>query len=615
MQDSIARKLTVRGVVDPAIRDFQRHAGTFVAYGILLKILNAAVIAPLLALLYAGIVRWGGDHVLSNEEIFEFFLTPVGVLALVALLMTASTTTMTEQAGIMIIFANKRARRPMHSLRALSAMLRKLPGILTLNMLRAVAVLLCAVPFAAIGAGYYSLYLSGYDLNYLVQVRPAPFWWGATVVALLVLGFLAVVLFFHVRMMYAFPAYFFGGRSLTAALREGFTRVGQAPMAVARVLVSWLLTSVFLHLVLDLSLDPFGEWVLGHTGNSLAVVAIVVGLLLTLQLFCVTALSLFTVGVNAIILARCYLILSPDHELVVPTGPNLDDGPKQRTRLAVWSTVLVFLVLAAGAAYAALEQSDLEDDIVITAHRGSSLSAPENTISAILVAAEDGADYAEIDVQETADGRVVVIHDTDLKRIAGLDKKIWQATYEELLQYDIGSWFGPEFAGERIPTLAQAIDAAKGRIDLNIEIKVGPEDRHLIDNVVRTIREKEFGSQCIVTSLSFNALQEVARLDPTLLRGYIVYQALGGLDRIDADQLMVGVKLANTLALSQAHGAGKQVHVWTINDARQMSIMIDRGVDGILTDDPRRLVAVLEERAELNDLERLLLRFQEFVAR
>ena len=81
--------------------------------------------------------------------------------------------------------------------------------------------------------------------------------------------------------------------------------------------------------------------------------------------------------------------------------------------------------------------------MTITAHRGSSMAAPENTLAAIARAIEDGADYAEIDVQETADGTVVVIHDTDLKRITGLAEKIWDVTYDEVRELDFGSWFSP----------------------------------------------------------------------------------------------------------------------------------------------------------------------------
>ena len=135
-----------------------------------------------------------------------------------------------------------------------------------------------------------------------------------------------------------------------------------------------------------------------------------------------------------------------------------------------------------------------------------------------------------------------------------------------------------------------------------------------MESVVRIIEETGFESQCIVTSLSRRALDEVERLNPRLERGYIVFQTMGSIERINTGYVMLKADLATPLALMAAHDAGMEIHVWTVNDATRMSFMIDRGVDGILTDYPKTLVEVLEQRAELNDLERLVLRFAELVS-
>ena len=131
---------------------------------------------------------------------------------------------------------------------------------------------------------------------------------------------------------------------------------------------------------------------------------------------------------------------------------------------------------------------------------------------------------------------------------------------------------------------------------------------------MRIIEETGFESQCIVTSLSRSALDEVERLNPRLERGYIVYQTMGRIEDIDTGQVMLKASRATPLAVVAVHGAGKEVHVWTVNDATRMSFVIDRGVDGIMTDYPEVLVDVLRQRGELTDLERLLLRFAELVS-
>jgi glycerophosphoryl diester phosphodiesterase len=606
--------LSVRGVVLPSIGDFHRYVGSFVINGILFSILNTLVLGPLFTLTFAGLVRWGGDRVMSNEEIYEFFLSPIGVGAIIVLITASMTTVMTQQAGLMIIFSSLRMRRPIGSIRALLAMLFKLPGILAINLLRAVALMLMVLPFAGTGTWLYFSFLGDLDLNYLVQVRPPAFWWGAAGVGVLILCAVTVVMAVHVRMIFAFPAYFFGGRPLLGALGESFRLTKGHTFGLIRIFVTWLACAAILNIALSAVLEQLGPWLVPLAGRRLELVAAVIGLVLAIQSLAHAALNLFTIGVNAIGMARCYILLTPGDELSVPADAMAGDESHRRARWAIAAVCVAFVVGAGVSAYGLLESSDLVDQVTITAHRGSSRAAPENTLSAIEQAIEDGADYAEIDVQETADGVVVLIHDTDLKRITGLREKIWEVTYDEIRDLDFGSWFSPEFADERIPTLAEAIETADGRIGLNIEIKLNGHERQLVESVVRIIEETGFEEQCIVTSLSHRALREVARLNPELDRGYIVYQTMGSIDRLDTRHVMLKASLATTMAVNAAHDADKTIHVWTVNDPTRMSFMIDRGVDGILTDYPETLVRVLDERSELSDFERLLLRFAEFIS-
>jgi glycerophosphoryl diester phosphodiesterase len=607
--------LSVRGLLLPSVRHFHRYLGSFIVNGIFFGIIDSLVLGPTFAFLFTLMVRWGGDRVMSNEEIFAFFLSPIGVGAILVLIVTVMTTVMTQQAGLMIIFANLRMSRSVGSVRALLAMLLKLPGILLINIARAVVLLLVLLPFAGIGAWLYFRYLGGYDLNYLVQVRPAAFWWGAAVATLLVVVAVVCVLIAHTRVIFAFPAYFFGGLSPTAAMRQSFSLAQGHTLPLVRILIVWLTLTGLLNVVLGTLLEQLGPAIVPLAGRRLAVMVVVIGLVLAVQGFAHAALNLFTFGVNAIGVARAYIFLSPDDELAVPAETLAMDPHHRRTRWAIGTVAAIFLVGAGVTAYGLFEGRDLVDAVTITAHRGSSKAAPENTLAAIERAIEDGADYAEIDVQETADGVVVVIHDTDLKRITGLGEKIWDVTYDEIRELDFGSWFSPEFAGERIPTLVEAIELADQRIGLNIEIKLNGHERNLVESVVRIVEESDFESQCIVTSLSRRALDEVERLNPRLKRGYIAYQTMGSIERIDTDYLVLNAKLATPLAVMAAHDAGKEILVWTVNDAVRMSFMIDRGVDGILTDYPEVLVEVLEQRAELSDVERLALRFAELVSR
>ena len=129
----------------------------------------------------------------------------------------------------------------------------------------------------------------------------------------------------------------------------------------------------------------------------------------------------------------------------------------------------------------------LDDDIIVMAHRGSAGAAPENTLASIKRAIDDNADFVEIDVQETSDGEIVVIHDSDLMKVGNTNLKIWDATYEQLQDIDVGSWFSPEFSGERVPRLQQVLSLCKDKVRVNIELKYYGHDKRLEERVVEIV--------------------------------------------------------------------------------------------------------------------------------
>lgn len=607
--------LSVRGLILPSIRDLGRHLGSFTAYGILFFFFNSLLLTPAFTFLFALLIRSRGDRVVTNDEILGFFLSPIGAGAILLVFLAVFTTVMTQQAGLVIIYASLRGSRPVGSLRALLAMVLKIPGMLLINGIRAVLLLLILLPFAAIAAVVYLRFLSGYDLNYLVQVRPPAFWWAAAGGGVLAVVAVLCVLTVHTRVFFAPPAYFFGGFSPLAALRQSALLARGYTGPLVRLFLIWIVAVGALNLLLGSVLERLGPAVLPLAGTRLEVVVAVIALVLTVQGLAHAALNVFTFGVNAIGVARAYLFVTSEDSLDIPEASLAVDPRRRRLGWTAATLACLVLVGAGATAFGLLEQGDLRDSVSVAAHRGSSRAAPENTLAAIERAVEDGADFAEIDVQETADGEIVVIHDTDLRRIAGLEGKIWEVTYEEIRHLDAGSWFSPDFAGERIPTLDEAIALADGRIGLNIEIKLTGHERGLVQGVARLIEESGFETQCIVTSMNRPVLAEVRRLNPRLKIGYIVYEMMGDIARVDADAVMLKASKITPLGVLALHDAGMEVHAWTVNDPLRMSYLIDRGVDGILTDYPGTLREVLRQRAALTDIQRLVLRFGELAAR
>ena len=223
----------------------------------------------------------------------------------------------------------------------------------------------------------------------------------------------------------------------------------------------------------------------------------------------------------------------------------------------------------------------------ITAHRGASAYAPENTLIAYRIAMEMGADRAELDVWLSKDGEVVLMHDEELLRTTGSEGMVWEHTLDELKSLEAGSWFAEKFKGEPIPTLREVIGLAKGKMKLNIEVKTSKPEQLIAQRVVEIIRLENFIDECIVTSFDRDVIIEVKRIAPEITTGFIIDEELpeGVMDGT-WDILSCSHELATKEFINEAHGRGKRIHVWTINEPGRIRHFARLGVEGIITDRP-----------------------------
>lgn len=234
------------------------------------------------------------------------------------------------------------------------------------------------------------------------------------------------------------------------------------------------------------------------------------------------------------------------------------------------------------------------------AHRGASGHAPENTLAAMRVAMAMGAHMAELDVQQTADDRLVLLHDDSLERTTNGAGMLWQKPLAELQTYEAGKWFAPQFAGEPLPALEEVIALVRGKMKLNVEVKLHGHERDVAKLVVETIRREKFERECLVTSFDHRVADEIKARAPELKVGYIFGKEeyhegvfLGAAEALSVHHYLVGPEF-----MKRARAASKEVHVWTVNDKPLMHRLMDLGVDAIITNYPDRLAEVMRERAE-----------------
>lgn len=247
----------------------------------------------------------------------------------------------------------------------------------------------------------------------------------------------------------------------------------------------------------------------------------------------------------------------------------------------------------------------------VTAHRAGPPPAPENTLAALELSIQAGADFAEIDVQRTRDGVVVTVHDADMMRTAGAPLRLRETDYADLASLVQGRESPFPAAERRVATLREFLERARGRIGLVVELKYYGWDPDLAAATIEEIRAAGMEDQVLLMSLNLEAVHQVRRLAPEIRVAYASALSVGDVSRLTVDALAVARSRATRSFIRTAQRGGMEVHVWTLNDARHMVVAIEQGADGIITDRPGLAVRVNRELAELPAALRLLLRFQQ----
>lgn len=229
---------------------------------------------------------------------------------------------------------------------------------------------------------------------------------------------------------------------------------------------------------------------------------------------------------------------------------------------------------------------------LVIAHRGASAIAPPNTLAAFAKALELGADGVELDVHLSADGVPIVIHDFTVDATTDGHGRVADLTLAQLKQLDVGSRFGAAFAGERIPTLEEALDILAGRLLVNIELKsISLRDNGLERAVVALIERLGASDAILLSSFNPFALRRVKKLAPHIPTG-LLYTPSMPLRRgwpawvAPLEALHPEHTIVNMRTIAWAHRRGYRVYTWTVDDRAEMQRLIALGVDGIITNVP-----------------------------
>jgi glycerophosphoryl diester phosphodiesterase len=232
--------------------------------------------------------------------------------------------------------------------------------------------------------------------------------------------------------------------------------------------------------------------------------------------------------------------------------------------------------------------------LLTIAHRGASGYAPENTFAAFRKALAMGAGFIETDLQLSRDAHFVAIHDATVNRTTNGQGAVHDATLADLRKLDAGSWFGSEFAGERIPTLEEILEFAK-KHDVVFYLELKPSGSWGGEHaLISALRESGEIARSVVISFNHEILLGVRSIEPTLMTGLLfegqIADPLAKAIEIGARQIVVRGDLVTPRLLREARECDLQVVCWTVNHPGHMRLLVEAGVDGIISDYPDRVL-------------------------
>ena len=295
-----------------------------------------------------------------------------------------------------------------------------------------------------------------------------------------------------------------------------------------------------------------------------------------------------------LVLIRLYIFLFSVMSKLGTLGIILDNGWEAPSRSVIKTRgsrkmkglfVLTILFLLAQSGMAAFDLATLEvnDQIKLVAHRGYVAKGVENSLEALEAAAKEKASYVEMDILLTKDNQFVVMHDYNLKRLAGVDKDVKDMTLAEVQ----GLTIQQDGHTSHIPSFEEFVTRAKElQMPLLVELKPhGAEPENYVDLFVQKMKELGVEKDYPTMSLDLSVMEKVEKKAPEIKTGYVIPIQFGSFENTSVDFFAIEDFSYQEDLVTQAHEMKKELYVWTINDEEKLTAYLQRPIDGIITDE------------------------------
>lgn len=575
-------------VIKRVFRVLQFNYREIILFEFIYRILFAVCVVSLNTRLFSFAVKKAGYSYLTARNLLGFLLHPWSLLIVAFILFFLILYALLE---VCVLFAAFQASECGERLKLRNLVLRGLKNLYQIIKRKEISCIALTIFFLAASGMFYLYPVIGRiktikDIMKNLENMPVVFYG-------LRIGFCLIVLY-YMPQLFAIPFAILEKKNWKEAKNYSKMFWKKQPIFITGFLfLICILTDLLSKLILYLG-ALIAAWIIVSFVDKSIQLAMLLTIFDWLQ---IAAVVLGSIGVSlfsmAFLMGMFYQYredykIEPEQKISVEEEPNQLKNDRRTAKIlagmmGAFFVFFIYDVVSNGVYYA----KKIFPEIQITAHRGSSKEAPENTMPAFELAIAQMADYIELDVQKTRDGTIIVLHDKNFKRTTGVNVSPWNIDYKAVLSLDAGSYMGKEFIGTKIPTLEEVMELCQGNTMLNIELKNNGHEDTLVEDVLALIEKYSFENQCVLTSTSLKYLKEVKELNPDLETGYILSSAYGSFYDNDAvDFFSVSSGLLNEKIVTQIHESGHEVHAWTVNSKTELERMKLLGVDNVITDYP-----------------------------
>ena len=539
-----------------------RNKWSFIAIGILLQFV-VGIGAAALSWLFQLAVLLAGQANIDKNNLVSVMSHPLSLLALLVFIMVFAFLFMLEMRTLISVIYLSRTDRHLSFKKVLGQSFGRLKDLAGRNLLYFLLYLLLTLPVAGVLIG--STLTDGLFIPTFITGEFEKTTMGS-------IGLLVVQLTFiylNLRLIYTVPNLVVEELPFGRALKKSWSMTKRGSFRLLWRILSFEFLLTFLGILLILGL-VFTLTVIDKEGQYFWVETIFLVLIRTF-LFIFTVLT--KVGSLGIILDSAWEV--PSRSVMRSKGSRKMKG--------LFALTVVFLMVQSGISAFELATLKVNDQIKLIAHRGDVSKGVENSLEALEAAAKGKAAYAEMDILLTKDHQFVVLHDYNLKRLAGVDKDVKDMTLAEVQGLKIQQ----DGHTSHIPSFEEYVKRAKElKMKLLVELKPhGAEPENYVDIFVQKMRDLGIEKDYPAMSLDLSVMEKVEKKAPEIKTGYVIPIQFGRFENDSVDFFAIEDFSYQEELVTQAHEMKKELYVWTINDKQKLTKYLQQPIDGLITDE------------------------------